>query len=100
MEDCDSIDEVVETIQAEEEQLKQDKTDRSPLAVGEAFETEATLQTPDGRTVGTVELKAEFCDDGRYVYYEGEIHSIEHGDQAKIQGTDDYELQYITKPVS
>ena len=94
VDDCNSIDEVVETIQAEEEQLKQEKTDRSPIAVGESFETEATLQTPDGRTIGTVELEAEFYDDGRYVYYEGEIHSLEHGDQAKIQGTDDYELSF------
>jgi len=71
--ECESIHEVVEEIENEEQELRTDRIDKSPFDPGETFGVEATLSIKGGTQLATVQLDGEFKDDGKYVYYEAEV---------------------------
>jgi len=71
--ECESIHEVIEEIEAEEEELRSDRIDRSPFSPEETFSFEAILSTTGGTELATTQLDGKFKDDGKYVYYEADV---------------------------
>lgn len=71
--ECESIHEVIEEIETEEQELRSDRIDRSPFNPEEKFSFEAVLSTAGGTELATIQLDGEFKDDGKYVYYEADV---------------------------
>lgn len=71
--ECESIHEVVEEIEAEEEELRSDRIDKSPFSPEEIFSFEAVLSTAGGTELATIQLDGKFKDDDKYVYYEADV---------------------------
>lgn len=92
--DCTTIDEVVERIHAEEDKLKTEKIAQAPVDVGTHFEINGTLIPSAGDEIGTVTVDAEFCDDGRYVYYEGELELNSNNTDVRVRRSEEYELYF------
>lgn len=93
-EECESIYEVVEKIEIEEEELRTDKIEKSPFDTGERFCLEAVLSTEAGTPLATIQLDGEFKDDGKYVYYEAEIVGGSYQSGISLSSDHEHEIEF------
>lgn len=72
---CDSIDEVLEKLEADNRKIRDDRISDAPVGPGESFAADAELKQydPDEEEmvlIGEVQLEGVFKDDGIFVYYD------------------------------
>lgn len=92
--ECESIHEVIEEIEAEEEELRSDKIERSPFTPEETFGFEAVLSTAGGTELATIQLDGEFKDDDKYVYYEADIINGGYHSDISLSSDHEHEIEF------
>ncbi|WP_156105551.1 HEPN domain-containing protein [Halobellus rufus] len=94
LDSCDTITDVIDEIEAKEAALREGRQDQAPMEVGDTIEGVGILTDSNGLYYGNVAVQASLQDDGRYLYYDGEVTGLRNvPDHAVFELMDDPALE-------